>query len=907
MSGILNEVVTPCPSRSSNNGNDTLDSLWRDGLDSFDETANLDFTTEIKAPALTKAKPRRRTQAVSSFQIHDDNNEEEPVSSINKRRKENGAVVEPSNGKSSLLAQPAQRFRPKVSFASTPSSTNLQRHREAGANSKDMKLDAVKNKNLLMRINEKEQKTEREMALKKDVRRDTLYIPTEDTTVASVFMGLFSPLKSQTMNSINGQILDDTEIDSLEARIARKRHAKKSLTSSARRAPLQPSTKIAQEASIRVDVAGKNGGKENTPPGSLLVDSKGKGLEHELPVFEQPKTNRAGNTSTLRRNRADDMASSGSKARLSQPVKGPQRGAVLGDKSNTKQMAVDSSQKKNSTAKQSSTRDVQLTRKSTLSTPASHGKPNMIPSKVALSKIKAKNLNKEFPLLTEDISNPALYEDNWLSHQEILITQLLNGLFEQADTDNHVNSDDPATLRRELLEHYQNDSFTLLYKRVQASLLYGAMSIPKDVLARNSRLKQDLGMKRKILDFWTQNYDLRALRAALEVVIGRGIASQDIDCSPYETNKPILKKRLEALLDTFLLHNEDMGQRTMGAPGKDGDIAGRAYRRTILRSIMIIVLLDKAKMCPGTTLPRLFVTSSPLKSSAAVLQALARLLLPSSGGIVKSLGHLDCQVSYEQHQLQEYDYRISNLAVDVRDGVRLNRIIELLLYSCIHPDPEQTTTTVTLPDGGGDFSFANEEQWPLSPQLKLPCTSRTVKLYNVQVALNALASTSGAGVYSHDVSAEDIVDGHREKTIALLWRLVSKWGLPGLVDWEDVRQEIGRLRRKAVSQFGYEQISSEDWFVGTELGEQVGDCAVLLKQWASLLAHLKGLRLDNFSTSFADGRIYESIVDEYQGYMLGNVECSGGSTSSSTLASRFQALGCSPQFGELSFVHFRIK
>ena len=886
MSGILNEAVTPCPSRSSNN--DTLDSLWRDGLGSFDETANLDFTTEIKAPALTKAKPRRRTRAVSSFQIHDDNNEEKPVPPINKRRKENGAVVEPSNGKSSLLAQPAQRFRPKVSFAPSPSSTNLQRHREIGPSSKIMEPDAVKNKNLLMRINGKEQKTEREMALKKGVRRDTVYIPTEDTTVASVFMGLFSPLKSQTMNEINGQIPNDTEIDSLEARIARKRHTKRSLTSSARRAPLQPSTKIAQEASIRVDVAGKNGGKENTPPGSLLVDNKDKCLEHELPVFEQPKTTRAGNMSTLKKNRTDEMVYSGSKARLSH---GPQRRAVLGDKSNAKQVAVDSSQKRNSMAKPNSTRDVQFSRKSTLSTSASHGKSNMVPARVALSDIKAKQLDKEFPLLTENISNPELYEDNWLTHQEILITQLLNGLFEQTDADNHASFNDPATLRHELLDHCQNDSFTLLYKRIQASLLYGAMSIPKDVLARNSRLKQDLGMKRKILDFWTQNYDLRALRAALETVIGRRIASQDIDCSPYETTKPILKKRLEAFLDTFLLRNEDMGQRTTGAQGKDGDLAGRAYRRTILRSIMIIVILDKAKMCPGTTLPRLFVTSSTLKSSAAVLQALARLLLPSSGDIVKSLGHLDCQVSYKQHQLQEYDYRISNLAVDVRDGVRLTRIIELLLYSCIHPDPEHTTTTVTLPDEGGVFSFANEEQWPLSPQLKLPCTSRTVKLYNVQVALNALASTSGAGVYSHDVSAEDIVDGHREKTIALLWRLVSKWGLPGLVDWEDVRQEIGRLKRKTVSQFAYEQISSE-----TELDEQVGDCTVLLKQWASLLAHLKGLRLDNLSTDFADGRIYESIVDEYQGYILGSVV--GGSTSSSTLASRLQALGCSPQFGK---------
>lgn len=873
MSGILGEAGTPCPSRSSNR-HDNFDRLWQDGLDTSDDTANLDFTTEIKASALTKAKPKRRTEAVPSFQIHE-NNGERPVPSMNKPKTTLGA----SNRKSSLLTQPAQRFRPKVSFATTPSSTNSRHLGQSDSQKKSAETDAMRNKKLLMQINGKERGIEQNAALKKDVRRETIYIPTEDTTVASVFMGLFSPLKSQTTNTINYQIPKDPEIDSLEARIARKRHAKRTMAGSARRTPLQPSTKVAQEGAIQVDIAGKNGGKENTPPGSVL-DGKDKSSKRGMPVFEPPKPKSAGNFSKSGGSRTDGLHTA------TRPR--PQMRAALGDKSNTSPAPINGSQKKDfvkpKMAGHERTRSSAL--KPTTLNSLNRSK-NTMPPKLAVSSTKAKKLNEQFPLLAENISNSALYEDNWLAHQEEVIAQSLNEVFEQ--TDDHTSSDDPAALRHEFLDRYQNDSFTLLYKRVQVSLMNGAMSIPKNVLARESRLRQDLGLKRRFLDIWTKTYDLRALRAALETVIGRRIANDDDDGRAYTTTskEKILKRRIETFLEAFLLRNEDMVQR-LETPSKEADATGHAYRRTALRSIMIVVLLDKTRVHSGTTLPRrLFVTSSLLKSSAAVLQTLARLLLPTSGDIIKSLGHLDCQVSYEQQQIEEYDYHIKNLAVDVRDGVRLTRIAELLL-NCYGGLDGEPTTIVTLPDGG-TFSHLNEEQWSLLPHLKLPCTSRAVKLYNVQVALSALASNSGTNVLIHGVAAEDIVDGHREKTIALLWRLVSKWGLPGLVDWKDVKQEIGRLKRKAISQLGYKQTTE------TESNESSDEYELLLKQWVFLLAQLKGIHMDNFDTNFADGRIYESILDEYQGYIIGqDAERSGGDT----MASRLQALGCSSEFGK---------
>jgi abnormal spindle-like microcephaly-associated protein len=57
------------------------------------------------------------------------------------------------------------------------------------------------------------------------------------------------------------------------------------------------------------------------------------------------------------------------------------------------------------------------------------------------------------------------------------------------------------------------------------------------------------------------------------------------------------------------------------------------------------------------------------------------------------------------------------------------------------------------------------------------------------------------------------------------------------------------------------------------------------------------------TTSFADGRIYESIVDEYEPFLTGNGRGDRGNadghSASISLESRLHLLGCSYQFGKL--------
>ncbi|RAH70703.1 putative calmodulin-binding protein Sha1, partial [Aspergillus aculeatinus CBS 121060] len=850
MSSYIYDAVTPCPSRQETSGlnrssiRGSFDGLWDTSITSSDSTEKIDFTTDIKPSVLTGVKPRRKTRSNASFLIHDESEVDSVQAAPGLRRAPSTATTIASSHRKSLLAQPAQRFRPKVSYVASPQRNSRPigvvtstQHRERGQE---------ENNELLLQINGARQKPQSGDALKKAVRRNTVYIPPDDTTVASVFMGLFSPQKTENVENL---LREDTQINSLEAQIARKRLAKRSLNSAAQRAPLNPSTKIAQGANIHVDVPGKNGGKENIPPGSFFIDSK-KGHQ-SLKTRELCERNQA-------------VFSSGNQTLRAKAASKPTNSALASKTNNrilNKNQPEPVKRHPVNSRKQTTCFNHETLSAKSDEAPISARKTMMAKPR-APQVLEAKELAKSSCIIPDNITKPELYEDDWLGHQEVLLTQLMNELL---DTSNHnAGCVDASKLRNELLTLYQGASFMQLQKRLKASLLYGALSLPKDVLNDASKLYRDLGLKRKFLDFWIHTYDSQTLRAALEVITGRAIPNSKLAAGIGNIGgEKAMKWKLAGFLDVLLLQNQDMDRHPQDRGGEDGDIAGRAYRRTFLRSIMIIVLLDQAKQCSEVYLPHLlFQPSSLYKSSNAVLQALGQLLLPSCGDIIKALYHLDCQLSYEQRSLVEYQFGINNIAVDLRDGVRLARLVELLIRT-------------------------------LSSRLRFPCMGRAVKLFNVQITLESLSSMDDTRKLVHNLRAEDIVDGHREKTIGLLWGLVNTWGLDRLLDSHGLRREVHRLKA-TTSRF---DIEDPEGLISASLGISGGENDIirsLLKQWASGLAENNGLHLENFSTCFSDGKMYECIANEYEGHMVADAQ-----SLSSTLESRLQAFGCSAPLGEL--------
>jgi abnormal spindle-like microcephaly-associated protein len=519
-----------------------------------------------------------------------------------------------------------------------------------------------------------------------------------------------------------------------------------------------------------------------------------------------------------------------------------------------------------------------------------HCKPRTTgPSRLTTPLVQA-NVEQRYDFLPEGVAEISMYEEDWLGHQEVALTQLVNNLFASASP-----SQQPSTSREvyrlRLMEVYGNADMALLYNRVKAALLYGALSLPQDLMQSGGQLYSDLGRRKTFTSFWTANYNTGSLRMALEVVIGRVVPlriSRGAKDSPKQGVNDAAQRPIQRFIEKFLIRNEDLAA--------DSNDATTAYQRTVLRSLMLVKLLDMTKS--ETQLNdhcNLFRCEAHFKSSSQAVVTLMQMLNPSSGDVTRPLRNLGYAVTHIQYPLEEFNYQISNLAVDLRDGVRLTRLVELLLYkssSCMLGYAHgNETTTVVMPHGQCLSLVDGDVDWPLSQHLKFPCASRAAKLHNVQLALSALKDIRGTSGLLDDIDAGNIVDGYREKTVRLLWGLSSKWGLVGLVDWDDVRGEIQRLGRVR-GRVGWTYLAEFDL---EEDEEGYLQYKTLLRAWVEAVASAHGLRIKNFTTDFADGRLFGAMVDEYQPFLNG----SWSNPHNRPLAERLKTLGCSDEFVKL--------
>ena len=931
---------TPCPGSSS-----ALDLL---PLQDENDTDALDFTTEFRVTQGRAAPPRRpkasrRGKGSSSFAIHDDGPSRQQVETRGSARVDLGERGDLKKRKS-ILAQPAQRMKAGTKSGLGESAVAKEGRDEPGRAQRMTASTAMDPPQSRSSLNE----GKKIGAVKKPrSRRADIYVPSEDTTIPSMYMGVFSPLKTDWEKEIPAPIsvIKDVRQQDEEPKVVARKNSRNSMAQAPKRAPLGTTLKPIQEH-YAGDRIGDGRGKENVPPWAQGFKSEEKTHESHEKLYMVKKHNAVESVA----HNAPRAATSKPTTSISAAPHSSTRESILGRKATaqpagnasssdpfffeTKKRHADGSPKRTlngrmptSTSLRRSNSDPRKkkadvvvshpTSKSSPLCPASSRprptRPEKAPSKLSIPSIPNIASSQKYPLLSANIVNPELYEDDWLSHQEIAITQLINGFF--TSVAGQTDAMPEGGLQYAMLDLYQNSSFSLLFKRLYASLLYGALATPKDSLPQVARLKDDLGQRRKFLDVWMETYDLQVLKAAAEVVIGRTIPSLSESASTSQLRKEKKDKRaIETFLETFLLRNEDSSPTGSTSREEPGGIQGHDHRRTLLRSLLLIQLLDRAK-ASSIVAESLFQTTSPYKSSVTLLQAVGKILLPSVGDITRPLAHLDYTVSYIQYPLQEYAYEITNLAVDLRDGVRLTRLVETLLY----PPPSlqcevdaNATTTVMLPSGD-TLALEVKDGFPLSQHLKFPCIGRATKLYNVQIALSALQGVRGVESICETIKAEDVVDGHREKTLKLLWGLVGRWGLPTMLDWDDVVMETRRLKKKLRPDSSIEVGEEDEQELATDDEDDVEDLQPyersisLLRSWSRACARIHGFDVHNLSTSFADGNVFGAIVDEYAAFIsststssrTSSIITTASTTKASSLPNRLKSIGCSTSFATL--------
>ncbi|KAH8359475.1 hypothetical protein KR093_006959, partial [Drosophila rubida] len=288
------------------------------------------------------------------------------------------------------------------------------------------------------------------------------------------------------------------------------------------------------------------------------------------------------------------------------------------------------------------------------------------------------------------------------------------------------------SLRRAAIELFFSEQMRVPCSKVAVHVQKQALRIRSD---RNLHL--DVVMQRTILELLLC-FNPLWLRLGLEVVFGEKLHLQ--------SNRDIVG------LSTFILNrlfrNKFEEQKYSKAYTLTEEYAEAIKKHTLQKTLFLLLFLDQAKQRRIIKHnPCLFVKKSPYKETKEILLRFSSELLANIGDITRELRRKGYILEHKQTFLDEFDYAFNNLAVDLRDGVRLTRVMEVIL----------------LRDD-------------LTQQLRVPAISRLQRIFNVKLALGALQSANFQ--LGGDISAADIVDGYREKTLSLLWQLCYKFRSP---------------------------------------------------------------------------------------------------------------------------------
>jgi len=294
-----------------------------------------------------------------------------------------------------------------------------------------------------------------------------------------------------------------------------------------------------------------------------------------------------------------------------------------------------------------------------------------------------------------------------------------------------------------------------LRRKIRSEISSGKVTLRED-----RDLYANIEVKEKLLDLFL-SYRPAWLTLALEVVMSETITPAHGETLPSQ-------KQLKAFILSHILSDEKLltkynqGGGSRVPSGQFGEKFHAELRPLVLNRILVLVFfLDRAAGRYQNSLGNLFHTNqegkslkTPVKSSAQVVVTICREFLSRQGDIIKQLARANLHVFHKQDRLDEIVFPIENFAIDLRDGVRISRLVEKLwLLPRNSPHVNET------------------DKYPLLSQLRIPAISRLQKIHNVTVALAALQEDCQVGL-PQDLQAHHIVDGQRRMVMRFVWTLV---------------------------------------------------------------------------------------------------------------------------------------
>ncbi|XP_023195655.1 abnormal spindle-like microcephaly-associated protein homolog [Xiphophorus maculatus] len=423
-------------------------------------------------------------------------------------------------------------------------------------------------------------------------------------------------------------------------------------------------------------------------------------------------------------------------------------------------------------------------------------------------------------------------------------------------------------LRRAACQLFTSEAVVKAIQRLELEVEARRLLVRKD-----RHLWKDVGERKKVLN-WLLSYNPLWLRIGLETIFGELIS--------LESNSDVLGLAMFVL--QRLLWNPDIAAafRHARVPNLYKDGHEEALSRFTLKKLLLLVyFLDKAKESRLIEHdPCLFCIDAEFKASKDLLLAFSRDFLSGEGILPRHLAYLGLPVSHVQTPLDEFNFAVKNLAVDLKCGIRLVRVMELLV-----------------------------QDWTLSAKLRLPAVSRLQKVHNVDVALQLLR---GRGVDLKDesgsvIDSRDIVDGHREKTLSLLWKIIFAFQVEVILDEAQLREEVDFLKRtlrtkRRLALVRADRAGQPSPAKTRPPYKHTSAKITLLMDWVCAVCDFYHIKVENFTVSFSDGRVLCFLLHHYHPALLPEASVSQRTTQTLECATRGRLeLNCSASDSDGSF------
>ncbi|XP_073016437.1 uncharacterized protein [Primulina eburnea] len=343
----------------------------------------------------------------------------------------------------------------------------------------------------------------------------------------------------------------------------------------------------------------------------------------------------------------------------------------------------------------------------------------------------------------------------------------------------------------------------------------------------NCPIVSDVGMKEKAIKI-LMCYNPVWLRIGLYVIWGGDSLFPSGDVSSDQEIaflRMVVEKQFfshTGLAKTYAYNKQVEGLYRPGYYEKLGNII-------LKRILLLAIIVDRAKSHTSLPLkygidgldggsPLLFSSKSNIKSSRQLItEFLSSDVMHGEGNLLAHLVIVGYKLLYQQSPLVEYDFKITDLFEDLRDGVRLCRAIELLKH-----DPS------------------------ILMKMLVPSDTPKKNLVNCGVALEYLnqAAVPLLDEEGIEIIGEDVVNGEKELTISLLWNMFVHLQLPLLINRKLLLEEISNIRG----------VFMENSSTRTLLD--------LLLTWIQAICETYGLKVENQS-SLLDGKAMWCLLDFY--------------------------------------------